>query len=102
MAVFHRPVARAGHRWEMDVLGEWTSPANVTSGGEQYQHALWTGVRYTTGGDRAGAAPRGLWLGRSDAAMACPVLNKVADSTLTPERSLLNACFKQDIRCVVY
>jgi hypothetical protein len=30
--------------------------------------------------------------------MACPVLNKVADSTLTPEGSLLKACFKQDIK----
>ena len=92
LAVYHRPFARAGHRWEMDVLGEWTSPANVTSGGQQYAHALWTGVRYTT----AGAAPRGLWLGTADAAMACPVLNQVADSALTPEDSLLNAC-KQDI-----
>jgi hypothetical protein len=99
MAVFHRPAAKAGHFWEMDVLGEWTSPANVTSGGEQYQHALWTGVRYTTGDEGGGAvSPRGLWLGSSDAAMACPVLNKVADSTLTPENSLLRACFKQDIR----
>ena len=101
MVVFQRPSARAGHRWEMDVLGEWTSPANVTSGGEQYQHALWTGVRYTTGDDGStnpGATPRGLWLGSSDAAMACPVLNKVADSTLTPENSLLKACFNQDIR----
>ena len=99
IAVFHRPLARAGHRWEMDVLGEWTSPANVTSGGEQYQHAVWTGVRYSMGERAAtGAAPQGLWLGTSDAAMACPVLNTVADSALTPESSLLNACFKQDIR----
>jgi hypothetical protein len=96
VAVFHRPFARAGHRWEMDKLGEWVSPANVTAGGNQYQHALWTGVRYTTSDDGA-AAPRGLWLGTLDAAMACPVLNKVADSALTPESSLLKACFKQNI-----
>ena len=95
-AVFHRPFARAGHQWAVDKLGEWVSPANVTAGGEQYQHALWTGIRYTTSGEGA-AAPRGLWLGSLDAAMACPVLNKVADRTLTPENALLKACFKQDI-----
>jgi hypothetical protein len=99
MAVFHRPLERAGHRWEMDVLGEWTSPANVTSGGDQYTHALWTGVRYTAGDGRAGATPpRGLWIGTSDAAMACPVLNTVADSTLKPESSLLQSCFKYNIK----
>ena len=40
MTVFARPAPRAGHRWEMDVLGEYVSPANVTAGGEQYIHAL--------------------------------------------------------------
>ena len=30
--------------------------------------------------------------------MACPVLNKVADSGLTEEGSLLKACFNQDIK----
>ena len=79
---------------------QWVSPANVTAGGNQYQHALWSGVRYTTSGDdeATGTAPRGLWIGSLDAGMACPVLNKVADSTLTPEGSLLKACFKQDIK----
>jgi hypothetical protein len=96
LMVFHRPFARAGHRWEMDKLGEWVSPANVTGGGNQYQHALWTGVRYTT--SDAAAAPRGLLLGTLDAGMACPVLNKVADSALTPEDSLIKSCFKQDIK----
>jgi hypothetical protein len=98
MAVFHRPFAQAGYRWEMDKLGEWVSPANVTGGGNQYQHALWTGVRYTTSGKGAAAAARGLWLGTLDAAMACPVLNKVADGALTPESALLKACFKQDLK----
>ena len=97
MTVFHRPFARTGHRWAMDKLGEWVSPANVTAGGEQYQHALWSGIRYTTSGEGASAL-RGLWFGTLDAAMACPVLNKVADKSLTPDSSLLKACFKQDIR----
>ena len=79
MTVFHRPAVRAGHRWEMDVLGEWTSPANVTAGGNQYQHALWSGVRYTNDDDSMNPTPHGLWISSLDAAMACPVLNKVAD-----------------------
>ena len=85
MTVFNRPVARAGHRWEVDNVGEWTSPANVTAGGNLYQHALWTGVRYTTDGDGDGvspAPPQGLWVSSLDAAMACPVLNKLADRYL--------------------
>ena len=98
LMVFHRPFARAGHRWEMDKLGEWVSPANVTGGGEQYQHALWTGIRYTTSVEGSTVAPRGLWIGSIDAAMACPVLNTVADPALTPENSLLKSCFKQNIR----
>lgn len=96
IAVFHRPFARAGHQWAVDKLGEWVSPANVTAGGEQYQHALWSGIRYTTSGEGA-ETPHGLWLGSLDAAMACPVLNKAADRTLTPETALLKACFKQNI-----
>ena len=89
--MFARPAPRAGHRWEMDVLGEYVSPANVTAGGEQYIHALWSGVRYVTAG--GGAAARGLWLSTLDAAMACPVLNTVAQKSLTPEASLLQSCF---------
>jgi hypothetical protein len=81
ITVFNRPMARAGHQWSMDVLGGWTSPANVTAGGEQYMHAVWSGVRYTTtdNGMGTGATPRGLWLSTLDAGLACPVLNTVAD-----------------------
>ena len=70
---------------QVDKLGEWTSPANVTAGGNLYQHALWTGVRYTTDKDGDGvspAPPQGLWVSSLDAAMACPVLNKLADRYL--------------------
>lgn len=90
-SVFFRP-QRAG-RWMMDKLGEWVSPANVAAGGEQYQHGVWSGVRYTSGA----SSNRGLWISTLDAAMACPVLNGMADAALTPESAVERACFKYKI-----
>ena len=95
MTVFNRPGLREGYRWEMDKLGEWVPCANVTEGGNQYQHAVWTGVRYAAVTKRA-AAP-GLWLSTLDAGMVCPVLNSAADPALTPEASLRSACFDYHI-----
>jgi hypothetical protein len=98
-SVFFRPGHRAGYRWEMDKLGEWVSPADVAAGGEQYMHGVWSGVRFTASGSGMAAAnaSAGLWVTSMDAAMACPVLNKVADAALTPESSLARACFKYQI-----
>ena len=100
MTVFNRPAPRAGFRWEMDKLGEWIPSANVTEGGEQYQHAVWSGVRYAAaaaGTDKRGAAP-GLWLSTLDAGLVCPVLNKAADATLDPETALSASCFDYHIQ----
>jgi hypothetical protein len=99
LTVFNMP-RRAGYSWEIDTLGEWVSPANVTAGGEQYEHAVWSGIRYTADppGPHAGApASPGLWISTLDAAMACPVLNKVADAALTRESALQKACFDYTI-----
>jgi hypothetical protein len=106
MSVFNMP-RRTGYKWEMDKLGEWVSPANVTSGGEQYEHAVWTGIRYIPepdprAGTKAGTtadsvASPSLWIHTLDAAMACPVLNKAADPALTPETALQKACFDYKI-----
>jgi hypothetical protein len=98
MTVFNMP-RRTGYKWEMDQLGEWVSPGNITSGGEQYEHAVWSGIRYTADSDPRSdtaadtAASPSLWISTLDAAMACPVLNKVADATLTPESSIQKTCF---------
>lgn len=89
LMVFNRPMRGLNYHWEMDKLGEWVSPANVTSGGEQYMHAVWTGIRYT----KIDAPAAGLWLSTLDAGLVCPVLNKHADQNLTPESSLEKACF---------
>ena len=90
--VFHRPSAprqTGEYRWEMDKLGEWVPCANVTEGGNQYEHAVWSGVRYVS----TSLPARGLAIRTLDAAAACPVLNKVAHPDLTPEQALLQSCF---------
>jgi hypothetical protein len=95
MTVFSRP-SNAKHRWMMNSLGEWVSLSNFTLGGEQYMHAIWSGIRYT-GTDRA-SSTTGLWITSPDAGMVCPVLNKAADTNLTEETALQKACFEYDIR----
>ena len=61
---------------------------NFTRGGEQYQHAVWTGgARY------ASTRGAGLYLGTLDAGLVCPVLNAAADPALGPEAALRQACF---------
>ena len=118
-----RPEPRAGYLWEMDKLGEWVPATNVTEGGMQYQHAVWSGIRYTPSTDAnvdasadglatgsavaatpqatpkatATAAPATLFVGTLDAGCACPVLNREADPTLTPESALAKACFKYKV-----
>ena len=91
MTLFNRPAQRQGWRWEMDKLGEWVAASNVTEGGEQYQHAVWSGVRYVNTAQPA--APGGLFLGTLDATLACPVLNN-ANGTLELEAALHAACNK--------
>ena len=119
LTVFNRPAKRAGYRWEIDQLGEWVASSNVTQGGNQYQRAAWSGIRYTTAAGEAGGAGeagedgveavgeatghtavarRGLWIDTLDAGMICPALNKVADGNLTDESSLYKACFDYNIR----
>ena len=56
-------------------------------------HALWGGIKYSPVLPSAALSTPGLWIGSLDAAMACPVLNKVAQSTLTPELSFQRNCF---------
>ena len=89
--IFHRPKVRIGFRWEMNKLGEWVAMSNVTEGGEQYQHAVWSGIRYVS------TEGKGLLIQTLDAGIACPVLNEKADPTLTPDVSLQKACDKYDI-----
>ena len=81
----------------MDILGEWVSPANVAAGGEQYQHGVWSGIRYTSNTNNSESPDRGLWISTLDAAMACPVLNRAADAGITPESAVERACFKYNI-----
>lgn len=109
MTVFHRPGLRQGYRWEMDKLGEWIPSSNVTEGGMQYQHAIWSGVRYNHAQQHSSSSkvmhvsgghvsePPALFIGTLDAGMACPVLNRVADTALTPESALEKACFDYHI-----
>lgn len=109
MTVFHRPGLRQGYRWEMDKLGEWIPSSNVTEGGMQYQHAIWSGVRYNHAQQHSSSSkvmhvsgghvsePPALFIGTLDAGMACPVLNRVADAVLTPESALEKACFDYHI-----
>ena len=96
MTVFNRPLQRPGYGWTMDVLGEWVSPANVTRGGEQYMHAVWSGIRYAASSQTDSSSPQ-LVIGTLDAAMVCPVLNRAADAKLTPESALQQACFDYSI-----
>ena len=56
-------------------------------------HGVWSGIRFTSD-DEPG---HGLSIRTLDAAMACPVLNHVADATLTPESAVEKACFKYKI-----
>ena len=93
MTLFVTPQQRPGYRWELDSLGEWLSPANVTVGGEQYQHAVWSGVRYTTSDPASVRAP-GLWITTQDAAMACPVLNSAGKVAVNTTR--VKNCFMVD------
>jgi hypothetical protein len=101
MTVFHRPAPRKDYRWEMDKLGEWVPSSNVTEGGMQYQHAIWSGIRYTHAMEAEAAtmttSTPTLFVGTLDAGCVCPVLNNVADSSLTPESTLAAACFKYHI-----
>ena len=106
LTLFHRP-ARAGHAWAVDTLGEWVSPANVTPGGEQWMHAVWSGIRYASIGPEsasgraptaaaAAAARPGLYVSSLDAGMACPVLNTAANRTLAPDEAMQMACFEYE------
>ena len=103
MTVFNRPAApsvarrhsgaaASPYRWELDKLGSWVSPSNITTGGEQYQHAVWSGIRYTTVNGTNGTNA-GLWISTLDAGLVCPVLNTVANANLTEEVALEKACF---------
>merc|ERR1711924_84600 len=96
MTLFNTPSRQSGYRWTMDSLGEWVSLSNFTPGGEQYMHAVWSGIRFTKAEPASSAA--GLWIASLDAGMVCPVLNKAADSSLTSEAALQKSCFEYDIR----
>lgn len=69
----------AGGSWEMDVLSQWVRPEEVVKAGNQYNHAIYSGVRYLTSssaiGRRSAAGARGLLLESLDAGMACPIVN---------------------------
>ena len=77
----------------MNKLGEWIPSVNVTEGGNQYQHSVWTGVRYVSLPDL-----RGLTIHTLDAASACPLLNQIADASLTPSIAMLKSCVGYDIK----
>jgi len=89
LTVFSRPMARAGHRWSMDSLGEWVGFTNVTKGGERYMHAAWSGIQYSSSEPNT----PGLRISTLDAGMVCPVLNAGWDSNLTSETALQQSCF---------
>ena len=55
----------------MDVLGSWVDPYDVLAGGQQWAHAIWNGVKYTTD---HGTTSSGLHIDSLDAAMACPMI----------------------------
>ena len=93
--IFHRPKMRKGYIWEMDKLGEWVAASNVTKGGMQYQHAVWSGIRYVSVEEKTG-----LWIHTLDAGLVCPLLNEMADPALTPEVSLQKSCDKYNIKDV--
>jgi len=95
--IFHRPTMRKGYAWEMDKLGEWVAAANVTQGGNQYQHAVWSGIRYVEMSSAA-VKKKGLFINTLDAGLVCPVLNQVADPALTSEMSLFKSCDKYNIK----
>ena len=90
--VFNRPYRR-GSRWEMNKLGRMDSSVNVTEGGNQYQHSVWTGVRYVSLPDL-----RGLTIHSLDAASACPLLNQIADASLTLSVAMQKSCVGYDIK----
>ena len=70
----------SGGRWEMDVLSEWIRPEEVVNGGNQYQHAINSGVRFLTNDDGRGSA--GLLLESLDAGMACPMVSSGGGAAL--------------------
>ena len=91
--IFQRPDMMQGYQWEMDKLGEWVAASNVTEGGQQYQHAVWSGIRYVEKSQQ-----KGLWINTLDAGLVCPILNQVADPSLTPEMAVQKSCDKYDIK----
>jgi polygalacturonase len=63
--------ARHDYGWAMDVLGGWVDPYDVLSGGQQWAHAIWSGVKYAA---KRGSSATGLFIDSLDAAMACPMI----------------------------
>ena len=53
------------------MLGGWVDPYDVLSGGAQYSHAIWSGVRWSA---EEGNGTTGLYIESLDAAMACPLI----------------------------
>lgn len=59
-------------QWELDILGEWTSPYSVGRGTtNQWQHAVWSGARYVNQSQER----HGLLIESSDAPLACPIVD---------------------------
>ena len=81
LTLFHRPAPRAGHAWAVDTLGEWVSPANVTPGGEQWKHAVWSGIRYASSTPKTSHA--------SDASSGAAA---VATAAAVAEAAAMTAC----------
>lgn len=83
MVVSFKPTALPEHLWSMDVLGEWVRPGEVVQGGNYYQHAVNTGVKYATSPapGTGGAHPSGLLIETLDAGMALPMAAPGAGKT---------------------
>lgn len=70
----------------MDVLSEWVRPEEVVRNGNQYQHAINSGVRFITTAnisisDGGNAGPdTGFLLESLDAGLACPIVSSAGRS----------------------
>ena len=74
MMISNQPaISDSEWHWEMDVLSEWVRPEEVGEGGNQFQHAINSGVRFMSPVDPGTGASHGLLIESLDAALACPM-----------------------------